>query len=286
MTQLPSPSDLMAAAAGGPLSVQGNTPWAAAYAREMADVVTRYSARRPRTLQKHLGPSELGVECDRQVVGKLLGEATTNHVSDPWPSFVGTAIHAELEAAFQWADVEDQSRVHDGPFTPLPAPFRWHTEKRVTPRPGNEGTADLYDAATFTLGDHKALGETTQKKVRSADGPPRKYVAQMALYAVGYMRLGLRVDRVALIAWPRTGSTLDGVYVWERAMDQSMFDLVKEVFKQTDERELLADYIRAGNARLEDVAVHPSGDECHFCPFYRPQAARDGGTGCPGTIGA
>jgi hypothetical protein len=285
VTVLPSPDDFMAAAAGGPSSTQGNTPWAAAYARELADVVTRYSDRRPRTLQRHLGPSELGVACDRQVVGKLLGLPKTNHVADPWPSYVGTAVHAELEQTFQWADLEDRP-----PLPPQtnahvdPAPFRWHTERRVTPRAGNEGTADLYDAATFTLGDHKCLGDTTMKKVRSAGGPPRKYVAQMALYAVGYMRLGLRVDRTALIAWPRTGSSLDGLYVHEQAMDASMFALVKEVFADTDRRELMADYVAAGNARIEDVTRAPDGDECHFCPFYRPQSARDGGVGCPGTV--
>lgn len=280
MTVLPSPDDFMAAAAGGPSATQGNTPWAAAYARELADVVTRYSDRRPRSLQRHLGPSELGVECDRQVVGKLLGLPKTNHVADPWPSFVGTAVHAELESAFQWADVED------APPSGLGTPFRWHTERRVTPRAGNEGTADLYDAATFTLGDHKCLGDTTMKKLRSAGGPPRKYVAQMALYAVGYMRLGLRVDRTALIAWPRTGSTLDGLYVHEQAMDQSMFDLVAEVFADTDRRESMAELVAAGAHTIDQVTRAPDGDECHFCPFYRPQSARDGGVGCPGTVGA
>lgn len=272
-------AEFLSAPAARPSSPQGNTPNAARIAREAADVVRRYSDRRPRSMQKHLGPSELGVACDRQIVGKLLGEEKTNHVTDPWPSFVGTAIHAELEAAFQWDDAE---RFGGGNGVVS----RWHTERRVHPHPDHPGTADLYDAHESSLLDHKALGETSAKKVKSAAGPPRKYVAQMGLYGVGYLRLGFKVDRVVLLAWPRTGSSLDGVYAWERAMDAEMFQLVADVLSETKTRKVLASAVESGVITLEQVPRAPSGDECYFCPFYRPQAAMDGGSGCPGTIQA
>lgn len=277
---IPSPAEFLAAPPTGPPSTQGNTPWAARAAREYADVVTRYSDRRPRSLQKHVGPSELGVACDRQIVGKLVGEEKTNHVSDPWPSFVGTAIHAELEAAFQW----DNSARYDAHFPTDPTEQRrWHTERRVTPFDGHPGTADLYDAHEAALGDHKCLGDSSMAKVKSAAGPPRKYQAQMGLYGVGYMREGFPVKRVALIAWPRTGSALHQVYVWERAMDASYIALVAEVISDTKRRKGMAALVQSGAATLEQIPVAPSGDECYFCPFYRPQAAKDGGPGCPGT---
>ena len=38
--------------------------------------------------------------CDRQVVSKMCGEPVTNHVADPWPSVVGTAVHAWLAEKF------------------------------------------------------------------------------------------------------------------------------------------------------------------------------------------
>jgi hypothetical protein len=276
---VPSPADFLAAPPAAPRSTQGNTPWAAKAAREYADVVSRYSDRRPRSLQKHIGPSELGVACDRQIVGKLVGEEKVNHVSDPWPSFVGTAIHAELEQVFQW----DNEQRYSG-LTPwdTKTPPRWHTEKRVTPFDGHPGTADLYDAHEQTLGDHKCLGDSSMAKVKSAAGPPRKYQAQMGLYGVGYMREGFPVKRVALIAWPRTGSSLHQVYVWERAMDESYIALVAEVISDTKRRKDMASLVQAGAVTLEQIPVAPSGDECHFCPFFSP-AARNGGPGCPGT---
>jgi hypothetical protein len=264
-----------AAPAPAPAATQGNTPWAAAQARHLIDVVQRYSARRPRSLQRHLGPSELGVECDRQVVGKLIGEPATNHVTDPWPSFMGTAGHAEMEDVFTWENGQIGG-------------IRYFTERRVTPPApldGHPGTADLYDGLEYAVLDHKFLGATSMRKVKSPAGPPRKYRAQLGIYGLGYLREGFRVDRVALIAWPRTGSTLDDIYVWEQPMDVEMAMLLREVMADTERRKWWAGWVEQQPIRehaLEQVPRTPSHDECYFCPVYRPGSAD--GIGCPGTV--
>lgn len=255
-----------------PRSTQGNTPWAAARAGQLAEIVRRYSARRPRSLQRHLGPSELGVECDRQVVGKLVGVPATNHVTDPWPSFMGTAGHAEMEDVFAWENTQLGS-------------IRYFTERRVNPGgvfAGNPGTADLYDAWEACLGDHKFLGSTSMEQVKSVGGPPRKYVAQLGLYGLGYLREGYPVTRVALLAWPRTGSSLGGLYVWEHAMDAQMAGLLEEVARDTKRRHAQAAAVAAGQLRWSDVPREPDHHECYFCIFYRP--GTDDGVGCPGTV--
>lgn len=255
-----------------PTSTQGNTPWAMAAAGRMADVLRRYSARRPRSLQRHLGPSELGVECDRQVVGKLLGLEATNHVTDPWPSFVGTAGHAELDAMFAWENTQLGS-------------IRYYPERRVNPGgvfADHPGTGDLYDAWEGAMLDHKFLGVTSMDKVKSPAGPPRKYVAQLGLYGLGYMREGFPVKRIGLVAWPRTGSSLSGLYVWEHAMDSEMARILTEVATDTARRKAQAADVTAGRARWADTPRVPSGDECYFCPFYRPNSTD--GVGCPGTV--
>ncbi|MFT4081159.1 MAG: hypothetical protein QM638_01105 [Nocardioides sp.] len=268
----PSPDDFMAAA---PKSVSGSTPWASRYAAELRRVILEHAARAPRTLQQHLGPSELGVACDRQVVGKMAALPTTNHVADPWPSIVGTACHAWAERAF------DADNMRGGLL-------RWVTETRVSPHPDHPGTADLYDAAEQAVVDHKFLGESSMAKVRK--DPPRKYVRQLLLYGLGYWKLGLPVRRVVLAAYPRTAATLDGLYVWEHAFADEQGVIVPEAlaalestFAETAHRRALADELLAGRLRIEDVAAEPDSSECYFCPFYRPQAAKDGGAGCPGT---
>src|SRR5579859_2108510 len=136
-----------------PLHTQsGNTPWAQRYSQELRDVVTRYAARLPRNVQRHLGPSELGHVCDRQVIGKMAGVTfggTAGAVGGmyAWASMVGTAIHAFMEQAFTW---DSESGLNPG---------RWLTERRVTPDPGSPGphpgTADLYDGLYRALVDHK-----------------------------------------------------------------------------------------------------------------------------------
>lgn len=251
-----------------PARLEGNSPWAARYAGELRRVVTERARNSARNLQRHLGPSELGVECDRQVAGKFAGVPVTNHVVDPWPSIVGTAVHAWLADAFTAANAG------------LDFP-RWLAEQRVTPHPDHTGTADLYDALELAVVDHKILGESSMAKVRK--GPGRGYRVQLKLYALGYTNLGLPVKRVALAAYPRTAATLDGLYVWESETDPTAdTQLITEVFAQTVQRRQYGDDIASGRSRLTDIPSAPDDDDCYFCPFYRPQAARDNGPGCPG----
>lgn len=264
-----SPAAFMAAAKTP--TVSGNTPWASRYASEIRRVVRESAERAPRSQQIHLGPSEIGHLCHRQVAGKLAGLPRTNHVVDPWPSVVGTAVHAWLEQAFR-SDNDRAGRI------------RWVPETRVTPIDGHSGTGDLYDAAEQAVDDHKVLGESSMAKVRSAAGPPRHYVVQLLLYAQGFRRLGLPVARVALLAYPRTGPSLDGLYVWERPHTAADVELLAEVETELAYRKRWAEAIRAGVADLRDVPAD-TADECHFCPFYRPQTARDGGPGCAGHSG-
>lgn len=261
-----SVAEFMSAA---PARLEGNTPWASRYAGELRRVVVDAANHSARNVQRHLGPSELGVPCDRQVVGKLAGLPVTNHVSDPWPSIVGTAVHAWLADAFTAANSK------------LDFP-RWLAEQRVVPHPDHSGTGDLYDAVETAVVDHKVLGESSMAKVRSAKGPSTKYIIQLILYGKGFRLMGLPVTRVVLAAYPRTAASLDGLYVWERATGPQDDALIEEIFRVTAHRKVLADAVMSGSVGINDIPIAADDDECYFCPFYRPQAKRDNGPGCPG----
>lgn len=254
-----------------PAPLNGSTAWASRYAVELRRVVTEHAARAPRSTQTYLGPSELGAACDRQVAGKMAGLPATNHISDPWPSIVGTAIHAWLAEAFEG----DNARS---------GVLRWIAEQRVTPHPNHPGTADLYDAVNHAVVDHKCLGRTTLAKLRT-HGPSRKYLVQLLLYGEGYRRLGLPVDRVVLAAYPRTEATLDGLYVWERAHTPEDDEILQAVFAQTDIRYAYATELREERIQLRDIPARPSDEECYYCPFYRPESRDGHHAGCPGTVG-
>lgn len=265
MTETPSVAAFMSTAKKDVASHSGNNAEAVQLAAELRRVAKRAAEHAPRSQQVHLGPSELGVECDRQVVAKLAGLPVTNNVTDPWPSIVGTAIHAWLEDAFASDD-----------------PKRWLTERRVYPVDEHPGTADLYDAASFTVIDHKALGQASQDKLRS-EGPSRQYFVQALLYAMGYARAGFQVDNVAIVSWPRTKSSMNDLYVWHHKIKPEDWALVDEVLDQTKTRKDMAVLVQAGLLDIMQVP-HTPNRGCYFCPIYRPEAATDGGYGCPGQV--
>lgn len=267
------PSKASAFLAATPRSANASDPWAERYGLELRGIVTRYADRLPRNVQRHLGPSELGHECDRQVVAKMSGSKATNHVADRWPSIQGTALHAFFADAFNWDNDHNQ-------YT------RWLTEARVTPDPGPDphpGTADLYDIVTRSVVDWKFQGDSSRARLRS-QGPPRHYYVQLLLYRLGYMNLGFPVERIVLVSLPRTKSTMSDMYVWSHAPTAEDDKLVRDVLVQTQFRQQVADAVRDGRLTLMDVPAKPDDNECFFCPIYRPQAAYDNLYGCPGTL--
>jgi|SRR5215471_7486728 len=257
-----------------PRAPGGNTAWAAQYGMQLKDAIHRQAHRSPRNLQVHLGPSELGAVCDREIVGKFAGEPITRHVISPWPSIVGTAVHSWLADAFA-----KENNLDGYPH--------WITEMLVTPHPSYPGRADLYDTVTFTLSDFKVLGPTSMAKVASAEGPPRRYVVQMLLYAKGYMNAGYRVDRVILAALPRTAPSLAGMYCWEHLITPADDVLISQVLAETSLRWQLAQGVMSGAIGINEIPITPS-EACAFCDYFRPETAEDirlgrpVQPGCPG----
>src|SRR5574342_606025 len=198
--------------------VNGNTPWANRYASELREIIYHAGRNSPRNLQVHLGPSELGVPCDRQVAGKLAELPTVNYVVDPWPSILGTAGHAWLADAFR-AENERHG-------------LRWVPETRVEPHPDHAGTADLYDGQEQAVVDWKILAWDKIEEIASK-GPSIQYQIQLLLYGLGYRRIGLPVRRVVLVALPRTKATLRDMYVWDHELSAADDAAIEEVWKLT-----------------------------------------------------
>ena len=257
-----------------------NSPWGVRYGRDIRDIIVHTAAHAPRSVQRHLGPSELGEPCHRQIVGKLVATeqpdnpsvATTNHVSDPWPAIIGTAVHAWFSAMLD----------HENDYIGFQ---RYLTELRVAPTPDHPGSTDLYDRLEQAVCDWKILGPTSLAKIRSGH-PPRKYYVQLLLYGLGCQLAGLPVRRVVIIACPRTAATLDQMYVWDHPVwSPDDAALLWEVLRVTEVRKKIAEEVLSGRMQINDVPVVPDDTSCFFCPQYRPQSAHDGGPGCSGTIG-
>jgi len=214
----------------------------------------------PRTLQKSLGPSDLGTPCDRKIAYLLTETPAVNTRTDPWPATVGQAIHMWLEKTFR-----DQAG--------------WTTERKLQIGEFISGTSDLYHDEMVI--DHKSAGPDVMRKIPK-DGPPPEYVVQVQLYGYGYRLAGMPVKKVALAFYPRSG-WLSNMYVW-------VGDYSEEVALAALDRM----YRVAASVLDLDIASNPHrfqqipavAYQCGFCPFYRPDMGPDQSAdnfGCPGS---
>lgn len=234
-------------------------------ASELLHVIKGAVASHPRSLQRRIGPSEIGHPCARRVGYILLDHEKVNDApgDTPWLPTIGTAVHAWLEEQFVAANVADQ-------------PLRWLTELRVdvgtlagVPITGH---CDLYDRVTATAIDWKIVGATTLKKYRSK-GPGDQYRTQIHLYGRGLTRRGLPVDTVAIAFLPRNGELRDA-YIWHEPYDEQV------ALDGLERAEGVA--LATGQLGVEALTHLPTASAwCNRCPFYRADS-QDLAAGCPG----
>ncbi|MEQ6898985.1 hypothetical protein [Microbacterium sp. KR10-403] len=176
------------------------------------DVIKAGITRHPRSLQKRIGPSEIGRPCDRWVLHKLAGDDEPDR-GPAWKPAIGTAVHAQLEEWF------DQANFGGGEVSTQ----EWVTEWEVTVgRIGGTpitGHSDLFHVPTGTVTDHKIVGPKQLAKYR-LHGPSEQYRTQAHLYAAGFTADGGwgQARHVAIAFLPRDGE-LDQAYFWSEPAD-------------------------------------------------------------------
>lgn len=233
---------------------------------ELVGAIRHAAANDPRTLQVRVGPSELGGPCDRRLAMRMCGVKQVNRVADPWPSTVGTAIHAWLQGAMESENTRLGFR-------------RWITEHRVWADPMLGGTSDLFDTTSGTVVDWKTVGETRFRELKSSALAPDGYMIQANIYGMGWENAGFRVKHVALAMLPRAGNVRDMIFFrspYDRAIGQRAVNRLYSVgagVRQLREQ--------AGREDVWDL-IPGVEDHCGWCPFFRRGAASVSGEGCPG----
>ena len=234
---------------------------------EYLEAIGRTISNHPRSLQKRIGPSEVGQSCARRLGYKLLDHAEREQKPN-WKATIGTAVHSWLEHAFQ---AENARWVRAGGVE------RWVTETRVTVGATKTlgkitGSCDLYDRVTGTVLDHKVVGPA-QLRHYKADGPSEQYRTQAHLYGRGVHLLGLPVETVGICFLPRNGELRDA-FLWHEPWDE-------QIALQGLERleGIAATCNMLGDAAL---AMLPTADVwCINCPFFKA-GSTDPRDGCPG----
>ena len=236
---------------------------------ELLDIIHWANANSPRSLQRQIGPSELGTPCDRKIAYKLAGNPEINTRRDLWPAIVGTGIHHWLEAA-----VNDYQDFLHGPDR---AARRYQTEQELVIDPLVLGHTDLYRDGVVV--DYKTCGPDVLKKI-TKHGPPAGYKIQTQLYGKGHTDAGRKVSHVALIFLPRAG-WLSDMYVWT------------DVYRPEVAQAALDRMYSIGRGLIAaDIENHPeiydripaAEDHCGYCPYFLRGGSLTGASneGCPG----
>lgn len=197
-------------------------PLGSSVLQAVLDPIGTAIASHPRSLQKTIGPSELGTDSPHELAMKLLQREPLELADMPWLPTQGTAVHAWLEHHLgghrpdsddEWeGEWEAEKRVHVGTLhsrTLLdPGSHEWH----VT------GSIDLWITGMRATVDWKNVGQYTLSHAQ-ADGPSQQYLVQQSLYGWALEQAGTPPERQALVYIPRDAKTLGDWWSYEWAYD-------------------------------------------------------------------
>lgn len=177
----------------------------------------------PRSLQTMIGPSEIGLDCQRQLAFRLAGKRHES-TAIAWKPFIGTAVHAQLESFFDGDEWLTEERVNVGQVGGKPV----------------LGSCDLYHVPTGTVVDHKVVGPGALRTYRSF-GPSDQYRIQAHLYGMGFLRAGHTPRKVAISFLPRDGE-FHKRYWWSEDWDPLVaidaLDRANQMFQDVEEHGL------------------------------------------------
>jgi len=231
---------------------------------EIIQFVRAYDASRPRSMQRHLGPSEIGSPCTRQLAYKLAGVEPVNETADPWFPIIGTAVHAWLAAALDWYQYNYLGCTPDDP--------RFLIENRVQVDSeggySTSGSTDVFDLKYRRVIDWKIVGTTTMRKV-TKEGPGQQYRVQGQTYGKGWAQRGLEPREVMICFLPRS-NFLSRMQIHVEPYDPAVSEAAQQ-------RLAAIDQLR----QLMPIEQMPAGDCTIWCPFYRPGVPL-GDKSCPG----
>ena len=228
-------------------------------AMELAQMIHDAGVWTPRARQVAIGPSEMGHECTRRLAYKLLDWDQVNvSQSSNWASQVGSAIHAHLAEIF---------RKKEG----------FEVEQKVTIRGQLAGTVDLFDTVRGIVMDWKTTGYTKLQEYRKS-GATAQHITQVQLYGYGKAQTGAKVNKVALVYLPTSGS-LDEMHLELHDYDEKV--ALEALARVDDITALLAQLDVESNPAMWDVIPKVASRNCNWCPYFLPYSTETA-KGCSG----
>lgn len=214
----------------------------------------------PRSQQTRIGPSELGVPCDRRL-GYHFGAVTKTRPEEAaWKPYVGTALHEQVGNVIAR---HEMARFADGDPTTV---TRHHVEERVSVGDVNgveiTGSCDWFDEATGFVGDWKFTTRNLIREHYRPHGPGEQYRRQAHLYGRGWQRAGYDVRHVGVIFMTRDGEFSDR-HLWSEPYDEQV---------AIDTLERASSIARAIDLLGPDFTIPTlatASSHCNFCPWHK-----------------
>jgi hypothetical protein len=179
---------------------------------DLFDLLEHAIRNQPRTLQTTLGPSEIGVACDRCLIDMLAGRPHYADDQAPWLPTIGNAVHDWIEQAIV------DHLIATGTDRYIPEGKIAVGQVRGVDITGH---SDVYDVHTGTVVDWKVTGTTTLRKV-TRSGASLTYRRQAHLYGRGWALAGYDVRSVAIAFLPRNGFSLRDGRLWQEPYDEAI----------------------------------------------------------------
>lgn len=222
------------------------------YTAEITRLIEQQISNQPRSLQRRIGPSEIGNQCDHCLAARLAGWEK-QEVETPWVTVIGTSVHAWLEKAFNRLD---------------PNHTRFRTEARVMVGKIGEaeiwGSTDLLDTQARMTVDWKIVGDNSLRKYRS--GPSPVYRTQAHLYAKGWNDAGIPVDHVSIYFLPRNKQMRYGFWWHEPYQPQ----IAETALARANHFQLQIDALNQVNPDMctDWISSLPRAEDCWDCRRY------------------
>lgn len=168
----------------------------------------------PRSLQRTIGPSELGTPCLRCLGMKLTGMAKQAETKPHMYTFVGTCVHEHMERLFTKLNHQRYLTEIGVQITYLPEVQR---DGFLDKSQELLGHIDVYDAERNAIIDWKISSNDRIQTIKR-HGLPQEYLVQASLYGIGInnvMKTYPKTNCVYIL--PRNGQSLDSAYPieWE-----------------------------------------------------------------------
>lgn len=216
----------------------------------------------PRSLQRTIGPSEIGMACDHCLAARLAGWDKAD-TGIPWAPTVGTGVHMLLEQFFTSNMLKRNS-------ASAPDTLQYWTEHTVNVGAiGDQqiwGSTDLLDVKHGATIDWKLVSKTALNTYRR-EGPSQQYRVQAHLYAKGWNDAGVPVETVSICFLPRMSNNFYDRHWWVEAYDP---DLAQEALDRANNmwNNIQALTQVSVEARDQWITNLPRADNCWDCQKY------------------